>query len=367
MIWSRFLTSESTWDAMLRDIGEARVSIDLETYILRPDNVGTHFIELLKVKAREGVRVRLLVDSVGSYTFFRSSVPEALRAAGVEVQFFNPIQAWRIHTFSSWFFRDHRKILVIDSSIGYTGGVGLQEGMRDWRDTHVRVLGAVVNDMKRAFEVLWTGMQTMRHPKILQPIRREGEDEFLESAPIFRRGRPAPGGPRAMRQNFIYRRLLSMMARAHSYIYLTTPYFVPPLRFFSAFHAAARRKVDVRLLVPYTSDHYWIDVASHSYFGTALRAGVRIFRYHKSIIHAKTAVIDGAWASVGSANLDNMSSFLNYEGNLVTTDGGFAKTLAEDFLADCTGAEEVRRADWKHRPVKNKVAELMTWPLHGFF
>lgn len=360
MVWTRYKFSEDVWAEMLRDIRGATTSIDCESYILQAEGIGDEFIGAFRAKAEQGVRVRLLCDAVGSFSLMGSSVAEDLKALGVELRFFNPIQAWRIPTVTSWFFRNHRKILLIDNTIGYTGGVGFQEGMRGWRDTHIRVEGPVVEDMALAFKNLWEGMERYKHPFVRPPLIVGPGMKFLESAPISkRRGK--------IRQNFIYRNLIDTIIKAKSYIYLTTPYLIPPFRLVSALRAAARRKVDVRILVPWTSDHATVDNAMHSYFGLFMRAGVRIFTYRGGMIHAKTAVADDAWATVGSCNLDNLSLLFNYEGNVVTSDQEIIQTIKKDFLDDCASASEITRERWSERPLTMKVRELLTWPFHGFF
>ncbi len=360
MVWTRYRFAEEAWAAMLRDIRGATKSIDCESYILKAEGIGDEFIGAFRAKAEQGVKIRLLCDGVGSYGLMGSKTADDLRSVGVELKFFNPIKAWRIPTIMSWFFRNHRKILIIDETIGYTGGVGLQEGMRGWRDTQIRVEGEIVKSMQQAFINFWNGMEHERHPFVSSPATIGGEFNFLESAPISkRRGK--------IRQNFIYRNLIDTITHAKSYIYLTTPYLIPPIKLLSTLRAAARRKVDVRILVPWNSDHTVVDHAVHSYFGLLLRAGVRVFAYTKNVVHAKTGVSDETWASVGSCNLDNLSLFFNYEGNIITSNQEVIQTLKQDFLEDCEHANEITREAWKDRPLHMKLKEGLTWPLHGFF
>lgn len=360
--WQIFLHAHDAWEQMLADCRAAQVSIDLEQYIFEYDTIGKQFADILERKAREGVHVRLLCDAAGSFNFFNSVHAHRLAASGIEVLFFNPIKPWRINTYVSWFFRDHRKLLIIDSHIGHIGGVGIHRRMERWRDTQVRIAGSVVHELEQAFDQMWN---------------RTLEERFFRfSEPSFdtdtRRGRsPAKhfyvltNSPR-FRQRFIYHSLIDAIRNAQSVIYLTAPYFIPDLRLTRVLRLAARRGVDVRLIIPDASDHPIVDRAAQSYFGVMLKAGVRIYLYRDHVLHAKTVIIDDGWASVGSANLDNLSLLFNYEVNLVGTNRAFVSQLREHFIADLRQSREVMFADWKNRSWIRKVLEAITWPIHKF-
>src|SRR3989344_8791655 len=148
----RFLNNPmEAWEAMLSDCQNARVSIDLNQYIFDVDGIGKKFLVLFFEKAKHGVRIRLLCDAVGSWNLYNSQYPKKLSEAGIQVMFFNPISPWRLTNFTSWFFRDHKKILVIDNAIGHTGGLGINQKMQSWRDTNVRLTGPIVAEMSRVF------------------------------------------------------------------------------------------------------------------------------------------------------------------------------------------------------------------------
>src|SRR3989344_6940478 len=153
--WKFYTDAQSCWDDMLADIHKARVSVDLEQYIFTLDQIGFKFIEALIQKAKQGVEVRLLCDWSGSVVFAGSELRSDLVRNGVKVIFYNPISYWRLSTISSWFFRDHRKITVIDSQIAYTGSLGVKSDMFNWRDTHVKITGPVVAQIEDAFEQMW--------------------------------------------------------------------------------------------------------------------------------------------------------------------------------------------------------------------
>jgi len=362
--WKFFLHAHTAWESMLEDCRNARVSIDMEQYIFVPDTIGKQFIAILEQKVREGVRVRLLCDAAGSYTLYKSAYAKQLIVQGAEILFFNPISPWRINNYTSWFFRDHRKVLVVDSHIGHIGGVGVYQQMHDWRDTNVRIEGSIVHELSAVFDQMWN---------------RTKEGKFFRfSAPFFnaelRNSKPQgltkyfyflTNSPR-FHQRFIYHSLIDAIRSARRHIYLTTPYFVPDLRLLRVLRLAVRRGVDVRLVVPKTSNHAIVDFAARSYFGIILRAGVRIFLYHDRMMHAKTVVIDDDWASVGSANLDSLSLLLNYEANLVCTNRSFVNELKGHCTSDMESCREIVLSQWKQRSRLQKVFEMLTWPLHKF-
>lgn len=351
-LWEFYLTGQEAQEAMLRACEDAERSIDLEQYIFNDDAVGRAFAEVLIRKAKDGVRVRLLCDTVGSHGLFVSDLSEQLRSAGVTVQFFNPIEPWWLHKVVQWFLRDHRKILIIDGVTGYTGGVGLEERMRNWRDTHVMVTGPVVEQMQLAFERMWLmTSKGKRIFKFLQPPELNGSMVLVTNTPY-------------RRQRFIYHALLDAIKRAEKEILLTSPYFVPDRKLFRALRRAARRGVSVQLMVPVVSDQAFVKLAGESYYWLALRAGIRIFQYQEVMMHAKTAVIDEAWAMVGSSNLDNLSLLLNYEDTIVASDKRFVAQVKKHFEHDTENSVELTQEQWHARPLGDKFLEFLTWPLH---
>jgi cardiolipin synthase len=307
-VTTQFYTKTSdAWDTMLSDIKSAKESIDIEQYIFVVDAVGKRFLNLLIDKARDGVKVRLLCDTVGSYTFYRSPIPEELKRVGIEVKFFNPISPWRIANFTSNFFRDHRKIMIIDNAIGHIGSDCVDERMRNWRDTHMRVIGPIVTDLKETFEVVWSHVQNIFRIRFRRIIHFVKKFDLLTNSP-------------SLRQRYVYQAMINNIRNAQKYIYLTTPYFVPDTRLFRVMRLAAKRGVDVRLLLPSMADHIFIDHARESYFTLALKSGIKIYLYYPEMMHAKAAVIDDVWATAGSYNLDNLSAIFNLESNIASDD-----------------------------------------------
>lgn len=343
------LTSEA-WRAMLADIRVATTSIFIEQYIFAVDEIGRDFIDALRQKKKDGLEVRIMCDMVGSYGFYNSYLPEFLRSEGIEIHFFNPIKPWRITNFTSGFFRDHRKILIIDNEIAHLGGVGIGDNMADWRDTHMRITGPIVNSILESFLVMWKsvkGGMSIRYPK---PKAVVPKYDLLTNAPV--------------RQRYIYKALLSVIRNSRNYVYLTTPYFIPTVPLYRALRRAAKRGVDVRIIVPEISDVILSRASRESYFTLLLRAGIKIYTYVPEMMHAKTVVVDDAWAMAGSFNLDSLSFFFNHEANVASFDFSFVSEIKQDFLEDIAVCKTVAYEDWIHRSLYRKILELLTWPFH---
>lgn len=348
-----YTITKDAWTAMLDEIKAAKRTIDIEQYIFIVDSVGRQFVEVLREKARLGVRVRILCDMVGSYSFYRSLLPELLSNVGIEVRFFNPVSPWRIVNFTSNFFRDHRKILVVDGEAAHVGGVGVQEHMADWRDTHMRLTGPIVPMIADTFETIWNGVDKGLFVRFRKQLGFVRNYDLLTNAPSFG-------------QRNIYHALIYRIRNAKKYVYLTSPYFIPDIPFYRAMRLAAKRGVDVRLLVPVVADHLFVNHARESYFTLALKAGIRIYRYQPVMMHAKTAVVDDEWATAGSFNLDSLSFYFNHEANVGSTDKPFIDDVRRHFLEDIQKSEEVTHDEWIKRPWRKKFLELLTWPFHGF-
>ena len=338
---------------MYADCEQAKKTIDLEMYILAVDTIGQRFIDLFIKKSQEGVKVRLLLDMVGSYPMYISRLPEELQRSGIEVRFFNPVSPWRITNFTSNFFRTHKKLLVIDHEIVHTGGVNIRDDFKDWRDSHIRLQGELAEEAGFIFARMWRIVENGKFLPFRKPSVYVKNFAFRTNSPHFR-------------QRFIYDELIEMMRNAKKYIYLTTPYFVPDIRLLRVIRLAAKRGVDVKILLPKNSNWRSADIAAQSYFTLLLKSGVKIYRYTGPVLHAKTAVIDRSWGTVGSFNLDSLSLLLNYEVNVVSNSEEFAFELQEIFLKDLQKAEQVVAETWYKRSFLRKFVEVSTWPIHKF-
>lgn len=355
--------------AMFRAMEGARDHINLETYILEAGEIGERLAALVERKVREGVKVNILYDGIGSLQTPREYFGR-LREAGAAVCEFNPVNplraaiGWRLNN------RDHRKILVVDGRTAFTGGINIssaysagsrserpahkvkpgEESPRGWRDTQVRAEGPVVARFQRLFLDAWA----------LQDCGPAAEAAYFP--PVQRRGamtmQVLSSDPERDRSE-MYTALLSAISRARQRVWLTYGYFVPDPATVSALTGAARRGVDVRLVLPGFSD-FWAPVyAGRSHYENLLGAGVRIFEWHEALMHAKTAVIDSSWASVGSTNLDWRSIVHNYEADLVVHDAAFARELERRFEIDVGEAKEVKLQQWRKRPASEKAREWL--------
>jgi cardiolipin synthase len=337
---------------MYADCQNAKKSIDIEQYIFTNDDLAKKFIGILKKKAKEGLKVRILCDMVGGIGFYLSPALQELEDVGAQVIFFHPIKLWRVNTFTSAYLRDHRKFLIVDSEIGYTGGVGFNENMKDWRDTQVRVTGIIVKNMEYVFERMWQNTKVEHFYPFMRPLFTTNSTAIMTNSP--HRG-----------QRFLYWEMIGMIREAKSYVYITTPYFIPDRRLLRVMRLAGKRGVDIRLLLPLEADVRIVSIAAHSYYKTLLRAGVKIFLY-KGILHAKTMAVDDTWGTVGSTNLDNLSLAFNYEANISTSEQKFINDIKNHFIKDLDNSTELTLTDLKELPLSSRFLGWLIRPFHRF-
>lgn len=333
-------------------IQEARESVHLEYYIWRPDKTGTRLRDLLVEKARAGVKVRFLYDGFGSL-FLRRGFLKPMRDAGVSLATFLPGQSlrerWSIN------LRSHRKIVVADGQIGFTGGMnigdeylGRNKKFGYWRDTHLEMRGPTVLQLQRVFAEDWyyaTGEELTHLQGFPQPA--EAGDVFAQVV---------SGGPDAEADAF-HSLLFSAINEAREKVTLATSYFVPTDPLVMALETAALRGVRVRLLVAGKSAHYWTVLAGRSYYDTLLSAGVEIHEYKRGILHSKTLTIDGCWSLVGTPNFDARSLLLNFEVGVAMYDPRIAAQLEQQFEHDLQHARTIRPEHWNMRPLRQVFAE----------
>ena len=338
--WRLFNCSGDTWDAMFDDCKAARVSIEFEQYILENDAQGQRFMRLFIEKAQEGLKVFLICDRFGSAFLTRSPLVRELRHAGGKLHFYNHFTRLTAWMPWRWFPRTHVKTLLIDSRIAYIGGVCIAERMRDWRDTHIRLMGPVVAQVRHAFNEIENKIMRRRLRMQSAPPLRDDTFVYLYNKPLSQRRR-------------IYRELLAAVHASERYIYITSAYFIPNRRFMKAMAEAVARGVDMRVLVPVRSDVRLADWVCLSHMRDFFAAGIRIYHYHAHILHSKTAIADDQWATIGSTNFDMLSFFHNREGNIMTTQQEVVLALKEHFTHDLQHSEEMtpdiygRIAWWK--------------------
>ena len=342
------------YPAMLEAIRGARDTINFEVYIFEPDEIGRQFMDAFVERARAGVEVRILVDAFGSFKL-RKGHRRELRQAGVKIERFRPLDLSNLVRF---YRRTHRRAIVVDGRVGFTGGAAVSKKWagdvrtnHEWRDSMVRIRGPLVGGIQSAFTENWvycTG-------------------ELLTGERFFPRTEPAAGpcsisvvsSPSDAQQPV--RILFYMtMANARRRLWICNSYFIPDPRLRKAVVDRARRGVDVRILVPGNhTDAVPVQLAGRSYYQELLEAGVRIFEFQPSMMHAKTIVADDNWSVLGSANMDERSMELNEENIVGIADEHLARTMAEGLEADFKRSREVSLEEWRKRPVWQRGMEAV--------
>jgi len=341
--------------SMLEAIDAAAKEVLLEAYIFRDDATGVAFRDALLRASGRGVTVRVLADSFGSLET-REEFWASLRTRNVEVRFFHPLLA----RFWDWAFRDHRKILVVDRRVGFTGGmnIGVEYGSsrrrhrrtagRTWRDTQVRVEGPTAWEMAVVFGEGW--VRAGGAPLDLPPLTAEDKPGARILTLDTRPGRGT---------DELVSILNAVLAATRKRLWITNAYFAPKQRAIERLSAAVELGVDVRLLLPCMSDVPLIRHAAHGYYAALLEGGVRIFEYEAAILHAKTLLADDLISVVGSTNLDYRSFHLNAECNLVILDEKTASALARAFESDLSHSREITAEQWQARAFRHKLGDQL--------
>jgi len=352
-----YLSGKDSLDAMYRAIQDAKDYIHLQSYIFdSKDEIGGKFSDLLKQKAQQGVEVRLLVDSVGSWSLGRV-FHRQMQKAGVEsyefLNVFFPILTHRIN------YRNHRKILIVDGKVGFVGGVNIADryyyGDRriggKWRDTHMKIEGGAISGLQSIFIQDWyfASRKRINDKRYFNQTKSEGE----------RKIQIASCGPdsdwKIIEQAFVL-----VISSAEKYVYIQSPYFLPTESIRMALMVAAMSGTDVRLMIPHESDGKFTQSASHSYLKEMLKAGVRIYRYKGGFIHSKMMVSDDTLATIGSSNMDFRSFESNFEVNAFIYDSTVAKQCKDYFLEDETLSYEVSITTWEQRHKIKRIFESFT-------
>ncbi|WP_309648977.1 phospholipase D-like domain-containing protein [Nocardioides sp.] len=342
------------YDDMIAAIEGAKKQILFETYIWKGDATGERFKDALAAAADRGVEVYCIYDGFANLVVS----PVFKRFPDNMLVLRYPVYAagWRFFDLSRY-GRDHRKILVVDDNTGFVGGYNIGSAYEtEWRDTHVRITGPAVWDLKRAFADFWNLNRRRR-------IRHSERPLLLETAstwePQIRVQRNVP----RLWMFPIRSMYIEAINRASRNVWITTAYFTPDQDFVDAMRHAAQRGVDVRLLLPLKSNHIVADWISRGYFTQLLDSGVRIFRYKDAMVHAKTATVDGTWTTVGTANIDRLSLTGNYEINVEFIDESLAKQLEQIFSTDEGNCLELTSLEWEARDLHRKFTEYFLAPL----
>ena len=382
----------ATYNAMLEAIENAKDHINMETYIFEAGEVGQFFAKKLIQKQTEGVQVNLIYDSVGSSEtpkdFFKT-----LTDSGINVLEYNPINPLKAR--KSWEFneRDHRKLLIIDGETAFVGGINISSvyasgsfgGSRfsrakntpdtsgkaatPWRDTHLKIVGAVVSDFQKLFLATWATQKGAPlaiknyYPDISTPDTTAPSSAVntsitpanlkMKGNEIVRAIGSSPDEPYSQ----IYVTLLSAINSAETQISITNAYFVPDPQLLTALKDAVARGVDVRLLLPEKTDSTLVFYASRSFYDELLSAGVKIYERKDALLHAKTALIDGVWSTIGSTNLDWRSFTNNQEINAVILSQGFSDQMHALFEKDLTRSTNITLSAWRQRSITERIKE----------
>lgn len=354
--------------AMLEAIAQARRQVLLEMYWFDSDAVGKRFAEELTRALRRGVQVAIIYDSVGSIGADRAMFSE-LQAAGAHVLEYNPVAPWRRKvrlSFSRLSRRDHRKILVVDGSVGFTGGINLarqwaplEDGGEGWRDDMMRIAGRAVNGLSHCFHRVWRkhALPPILHLHASPPAAEAGQR--LLPVRIL--------GERYFRHRHeIARDYVSRVYAATRSVYIANSYFVPDGTVRRALIRAVRRGVDVRVIVPAHSDVEAVKYAGRAQYEKLLTAGVRLYEWQEGMFHAKTAAIDEAWCTTGTFNFDYMSLRNNLEVNASVLDRELAAEVVSSFREDLKGSHEVQLKDVMARSLSDRLVESTFYRLRKF-
>ncbi|MEP7057730.1 MAG: cardiolipin synthase [Caldimonas sp.] len=355
----------ATYEAMFSAIRGARDHINMETYILEDDEVGRKFADALIEKQRQGVQVNLIHDGVGTFGTPREFF-DRLKQAGVNVLEFNPVNplnakgGWDVNQ------RDHRKILIVDGATAFLGGINISSvysggsasrpakrsrSAKDlpWRDTDLQLSGPVVADLQKYFIDTWEHQEG-------PPLAKRDYYPRVEpkGTEVVRAIASAPEDPFSL----IYATFISAINSAEKEILLTNAYFVPDPQLMDALIAAVARGVDVKMILPSATDSWLVFHAGRAHYERLLRGGLKLYERKNVLLHAKTALIDGVWSTVGSTNLDWRSFLHNQEVNAVILGPEFGERMRASFEKDLAGSAQITLEEWQRRPIDVRVKEL---------
>jgi cardiolipin synthase len=354
-----FTDGPAFYPAILEAIRGAKRSINMECYIFQQGEIGNAYIEALTERARNGVNVTIVVDAIGSFTLWGRPVAR-LRAAGCRILSYQAIRWYSLHRINN---RTHREIVVIDGSVAFAGGAGVADwwarpsgrSRRPWRDTMARIEGPLVSGLQGVTAENWLECcgEILTGPDYFPDLRRCGETTafVVKSSP----------SDRATTSRVTFQLLMEGADRT---VRVNTPYFLPDRSLRRALVEIATRGVTLTVIVPGRhTDQRWVRLASRRMWGELLRAGVRIFEYQPSMMHAKILIVDDLWTVLGTTNIDNRSFEHNDEDNVAMCDPAVAARLLEDYERDLAGSYEVTLEQWERRPLWEKLVGPFIWIL----
>lgn len=351
---------DEIFPAMIRDIREATMSVNLETYIFQPDKAGRMVADALMDASRRGVEVRLLVDAWGSKF---KGLGQQLEDAGVDARKYRPLRLFAIHKVGR---RTHRKILVVDGRIAYTGGLGIDDrwlgdarNTKEWRDTQVRAEGPVAAQMQAIFSEDWTFTtgEILTGERFYPKIAADG-------GTLAQAIKSSRGDSTSLAKMLFY---IAIESATHS-IWIENAYFLPDKQVREALIQAEHRGVDVQIIVPGRHiDLPMVRFASWKSYGGMLKAGVKIWEYQPTMMHNKTMVVDGIYSTVGSINFEARSMSMNAEECLAFYDRAFAAKMEAMFDQDRRHSQQITYASWKHRGLPKRLSETVFWAFSPYY
>ena len=349
---------KETFDAIKEALMQAQHHIHMEYYIVRHDTLGQEIKDILIEKAKNGVKVRFLYDAVGSWTLSKRYIRE-MRKWGIEVVAFGPVKLPFLN--NKFNFRNHRKIVIVDSNTGFVGGLnigneylGKDKNYGFWRDTHLMLKGEGVRSLQLIFMQDWYYMtnHSFLTDQYLAPIQSNSEKKY-GGVQIIAGG---PDNEHSTIKNIFF----SMIVSAKKSVWIASPYFIPDEDIFSALKIAALSGIDVRLLVPSNPDKRIVFHASRSYYPDLLEAGVKVYEYREGFMHSKIVIVDGELASIGTSNMDMRSFHLNFEVNAFLYKTESVQTLVNDYLHDLLVSNELHIEIFKERNITLKIMESLS-------
>lgn len=344
---------KTTFDSIFNALEQATLQIHIQYYIFEEGELADRLMDLFKKKIDEGIAIRMIYDGIGSFTLSKNYLKKLLDI-GVEVYSFLPFKFGRY--FYSLNYRNHRKIIVVDGKVAFTGGINIsdkylkgQVGLGKWHDMHLRLEGPAATQLDQVFMTDWYLVST----QLLQPLQHLYNQLPMNSSELVQivAGGPDDDFP-VLEQTYF-----SIINKAKEYLYITNPYIIPGQALIQALQTAALSGVDVRLLVSENADNKVVSWSVHSYFEMFLKSGIRIFLFPDGFLHSKIIVSDDTITSIGTANLDDRSFEQNYEVNAIIYNKDFAKILKADFLNDCAVSNELLYSDFIKRPWGKKLKE----------
>ena len=348
-----FTSGKDKFESLLQDVAKATRYIHVQYFIIEKDESGKRLVDLLMSKAREGVEVRVLYDYVGSF-YTRPRVLKEMRAAGIKVHPFLELTYTQFAFRANW--RNHRKIVVIDGEVGYVGGMNIanryitgDKKWKPWRDTHLRITGEAVAAMQYSFAIDWnfTTRELLRSTTMRYDTPPENEDYVVQMV---------GSGPTSRWNNisFVFLKAITLAKRS---VYIQTPYFLPSDSLLKALQSAALAGVDVRVMIPRHPDSALLRLATASYIKECLLAGIKIYFYEPTVMHAKVVIVDEEFVTTGSTNFDFRSFEHNFEFNALIYSKEFNQKMKDIFEADMEQCTRLLLSKWKKRPLIQKALE----------